>query len=103
FGSETRMNVCFFTVCWYKDYEYLLGGVEHHATMGKHLILDTSPPEYAVKFRNLPSSVLWMHEPFYGAGWKNFRLRTALEHAMENARLLESEILVYLDADEFYT
>lgn len=97
------MNVCFFTVVYHKDYDFLLGAIEHHAQMGKHLVLDTSPPEHAIKFNKLPPSVLWMHEPFYGYGWKTFRLRTAVKHAMENARLLESDVLVYLDADEFYT
>lgn len=97
------LKVVFFTVVYYKDYDFLLGAIEHHATMGKHLVLDTSPPEHAIKFSKLPPSVLWMHEPFYGYGWKNFRLRTAVQHAMENARLLDGDVLVYLDADEFYT
>jgi hypothetical protein len=44
-----------------------------------------------------------MHAPFYGAGWGNVKLRTAVEDAMKNASLLGSDIMVYLDADEFYT
>lgn len=96
-------SIVFFTVVYYKDYDFLLGAIEHHAQMGKHLVLDTSPPDVAVKFKNLPASVLWMHEPFYGCGWREFRLRTAVQHAMEAARLMGGDILVYLDSDEFYT
>lgn len=98
-----KPTVCFFTVVYYKDYDFLLGAIEHHAEMGKHLVLDTSPPEHAIKFKGLPSSVLWMHEPFYGCGWKEFKLRSAVEDAMKGARLLGSDILVYLDSDEFYS
>ena len=96
-------SVVFFTVVYYKDYDFLLGSIEHHAKFGKHLVLDTSPPEHAIKFKKLPSSVLWMHAPFYGVGWKNFKLKSAVQDAMENARLLGTDIMVYLDADEFYT
>lgn len=42
--------------------------------MGKHLVLDTSPLEHAIQFKNLPPSVLWMHAPFYDTGWKNVKL-----------------------------
>lgn len=96
-------KVAFFTVVYHQDYDVLLGAIEHHAKMGKHLVLDTSPPEQAKRFTKLPSSVLWMHAPFYGCGWKTFRLRSAVQHAMESAKLLESDVLVYLDADEFYS
>lgn len=96
-------KVAFFTVAYYQDYDVLLGAIEHHAKMGKHLVLDTSPLEHAKRFAKLPSSVLWIHAPYYGCGWKDFRLRSAVQHAMESARLLESDVLVYLDSDEFYS
>lgn len=93
----------FFTVVYYKDYDYLLGAIEQHAEMGPHLVIDTSPPKEAIRFSKLPKSVLWINEPFYGEGWKEFRLRSATESAMNKAKLLDADILVYLDADEFYT
>jgi hypothetical protein len=38
-----KPSVCFVTVCGGgEDYEYLLGSIEHHATMGDHVVLDTS-------------------------------------------------------------
>jgi hypothetical protein len=95
------MDVCFFTVTHEADYDYLLGSIRHHAKMGRHLVLDTS--EKAPMLRNLPSTVVWVHEPLYGSGWKTFRLRTALERAMNLALGLGPEILVYLDSDEFYS
>lgn len=93
----------FFTVVYHEDYDYLLGSIEHHAAMGSHLVLDTSPPDRVRKFSKLPDSVIWVHEPFYGCGWKEFRLRSAVERAMRQARHLSGDILVYLDSDEFYT
>jgi hypothetical protein len=100
--TGTKPSVCFFTVVHYKDYDFLLGAIEHHAEMGKHLVLDTSPMEHAKRFRKLPSSVLWINAPFYGSGWREFQLRTAVVDAMRSARLLGCEVLVYLDSDEFY-
>lgn len=93
----------FFTVVYHKDYDYLLGAIEQHAEMGPHLVLDTSAPNDAKRFTRLPKSVIWIHEPFYGEGWKEFRLRSAVESALHKARLLDADILVYLDSDEFYT
>jgi hypothetical protein len=95
-------KVAFFTVTCHSDYDFLLGAIEHHAGMGTHLVLDTSPPDKAVTFSKLPDSVVWVHEPFYGYGWKEFRYRTVLERALRKARLLDADILVSLDSDEFY-
>jgi hypothetical protein len=97
-------SACFFTVCGGgDDYEFLLGAIEHHAEMGRHLVLDTTPPERAVRFSRLPKSVVWIHEPRYGHGWKDFRLKTAVGRAMNLAQELKTDVLIYLDSDEFYT
>lgn len=96
-------KVCFFTVTHSEDYDFLLGSIERHAEMGRHLVLDTSPPDKAIKFNRLPESVHWVHEPIFGSGWKEFKLRSAVERAMNLARELDSEVLVYLDSDDFYT
>jgi hypothetical protein len=98
-----KPRIAFFTVCGGGvDYDFLLGAVEHHAEMGIHLVLDTTPPDRAVVFRKLPESVLWIHDPSFGQGWKSFRLRSAVEACMMKARLLDADVLVYLDSDEFY-
>lgn len=97
------VSACFFTVTCHLDYDFLLGAIEHHAGMGSHLVLDTSPPDKAIRFRKLPDSVIWLHEPDFGIGWKEFKLRSAIERAMKKARALYADILVYLDSDEFYT
>jgi hypothetical protein len=98
-----KPKVAFFTVCGGgEDYEFLLGAIEHHAEMGSHLVLDTAPPELYKRFTNLPESVLWIHDPSFGHGWKTFRLRSAVERAMSKARHLDADVLVYLDSDEFY-
>lgn len=97
------MNVSFFTVVYYKDYDYLLGSIEQHAAMGTHLVLDTSPPDKAIRFRKLPDSVIWINEPDFGVGWASFKLRSAVERAMVKARALKGDVLVYLDSDEFYS
>ena len=97
------MKAAFFTVCGGgDDYEFLLGSIEHHATMGYHVVLDTTPPERAKKFRNLPDTVFWIHEPFYGSGWANFQLRTAAERARKIAKHVDAEVLIYMDSDDFY-
>jgi hypothetical protein len=97
-------RAAFFTVCGGgEDYDFLLGAIEHHAEMGLHLVLDTTPPERARRFRRLPESTFWIHEPVFGSGWKTFRLRTAVDLCMRKAKLLDVDVLVYLDSDEFYT
>jgi len=95
-------KVCFFTVTCNRDYDFLLGAIEHHAEMGSHLVLDTSPPDRAIKFSKLPDSVIWLHEPVFGHGWKEFKVRSALERAMRKARAFAADVQVYLDSDEFY-
>lgn len=96
-------KAAFFSVVYHKDYDYLLGSIEQHAEMGPHLVIDTSPSSEAKRFPKLPKSVIWVNEPFYGEGWKEFRLRSAVESAMNKARFLDADVLVYLDADEFFT
>lgn len=97
------VKACFFTVTCAKDYDFLLGSIEHHAEMGSHLVLDTTPPNRAIKFTKLPDSVIWLHEPDFGSGWKEFRLRSAVERAMRKARAFSADVLVSLDSDEFFT
>lgn len=98
-----KAKVAFFTITGGgDDYEFLLGAIEQHAEMGTHLVLDTTPPDRAIRFSKLPDSVIWVHEPFYGHGWKEFRLRSAVDTAMKKAKLLDADVLVYLDSDEFY-
>jgi hypothetical protein len=97
-------KVAFFTVCGGgEDYEFLLGAIEHHAEMGRHFVLDTTPADRARTFKRLPDSVEWLHEPVYGAGWKEFKSRTAVERAMNLAKTMDADVLVYLDSDDFYT
>lgn len=96
-------KVCFFTVVCARDYDFLLGSIEHHAEMGSQLVLDTSPRDQAIRFRKLPDNVIWLHEPDFGSGWKEFKLRSALERAMRQARAFMADVMVYKDADEFFT
>lgn len=96
-------SLCFFTVCGGgEDYDFLLGQIEHHALMGRHVILDTTPTDQAMLF-DVPDTVRWIHEPLYGQGWKEFRLRSAVERAMGLARESGAEVLAYLDCDEFFS
>lgn len=97
------VKVAFFTVCGGgEDYDFLLGSIEHHAEMGSHLVLDTTPPERAIRFTKLPDSVIWLHEPDFGSGWKEFRLRSAVERAMRKTKAFGADVLVSLDSDEFF-
>jgi hypothetical protein len=97
------MNLAFFVVTHSKDYEYLLGSIEHHAAMGSIIVLDSSAAGEARRFVNLPSNVEWVHEPLYGSGWKEFRYRDALNRAIQLALEFAPDVLCYLDADEFYS
>ena len=97
------VSTAFFTVCGGgEDYEFLLGAIEHHAEMGRHLVLDATPAESARSFKRLPASVRWIHEPLYGHGWKEFKQKTALMRAMSLAKEFGADVLVSLDSDEFY-
>jgi hypothetical protein len=98
-------SICFFTVCGgHEDYEFLLGSIDHHSRLGVHLVLDTTPAPYARKFRNLPPTVVWVHEPIFGSGWKEFKFVSALERAQEHARArFRPEVLVQTDSDDFWT
>lgn len=96
-------TVAFFTVTRSKEYDYLLGSIEHHAGIGKHVVLDTTIPEESPKkFKNLPSTVTWVHEPIYGSGWKNFRFQSASQRALSLATELKTDVLAWLDSDDFY-
>lgn len=101
-----KPKVCFFTVCGGgQDYEFLLGAIEHHAKLGNHLVLDTTPAWGVREFRNLPRSVCWIHAPNYGAGWKNFRYVSALRDAVNFAENIfkDADVLVQLDSDDFFS
>ena len=96
-------SVCFFTVCGGgEDYEFLLGSIEHHAAIGRHIVLDTTPKDRARTFSKLPATVQWIHEPIYGHGRKEFKLRTAVERAAHLAKESGADVIVYLDSDEFF-
>lgn len=100
------MKTCFFTVCGGgEDYEFLLGAIEHHAKMGQHLVLDTTPFNRGARsFRNLPDSVLWIHEPVFGSGWKEFRFVGAIQRAITLAEMtFKPDVIVQLDSDDFFT
>lgn len=97
------MTACFVTVCGgQEDYEFLLGSIEHHARIGSHVVLDTTPEEQHRSFHNLPPHVVWIHEPIYGQGWKEFRFRDALMRAVNLARNY-ADVIAILDCDEFYS
>jgi hypothetical protein len=95
-------TACFFTVCGAGgDYDFLLGSIEHHAKMGRHVVLDTTPPGRQRSFRFLPKSVIWIYEPTFGHGWKEFRCRSAISRAAAIARLF-GDVVAYLDSDEYF-
>lgn len=99
-----KPTIAFFTVTRSRDYDYVLGSIEHHARMGRHVILDTTLPEHGPKtFRGLPPSVTWIHEPIYGCGWKEFRYVASSQRALEVAASLKTDVLVWLDSDEFFS
>lgn len=98
-----KPTVAFFSAVHYKDYDFLLGSIEHHAGMGFHLVLDTSPLEHALSFSGLPETVRWVHEPLYGSGWKEFRMKSAVARALQLAREFRADVVASLDADEFYS
>jgi len=100
-----KPRVCFVTVCGGgEDYDFLLGSIEHHAKLGNHFILDTSPESRRVIY-DVPESAFVAWNPAYGDGWKNFKLRTAIDDAIIMAKLIypESDVIAILDSDEFYS
>lgn len=100
----SKPTIAFFTVTRSRDYDYVLGSIEHHARMGQHVVLDTTLPGDGPKtFRGLPPSVTWFHEPLYGNGWKEFRFVAASQRALDVATNLKTDILVWLDSDDFFT
>lgn len=97
-------DLCFFTVCGGgADYEFLLGSIEHHAQHGNHVVLDTAPMDRARQFNRLPKSVLWVHEPVYGSGWKEFRYVDALNRALGLCeQAFDPKALAQTDSDDFW-
>lgn len=100
-------RVTFFTVCGGgEEYDFLLGGIEHHARIGNHLVFDVSPKPQ--RFFGLPPSVRWEAtldpEHYHSGDWRHFRLASALEHARALAlsTFPETHFLVHLDCDEYY-
>lgn len=99
-----RRSVCFVTVCGGgEDYKFLLASMEHHAAMGNHIVLDTTPPDRRLAFTGLPRSVTWIHEASFGSGWKKFDFRSALGRVTSIAAQSRAETIVHLDCDEFYS
>lgn len=96
---------CFVTVCGGgEDYDFLLGAIQHHADLGDHLVLDTTPPERVQYFKDLPRSVRWIHEPIYGSGWDTFRFVSALSRAIDLAEyIFAPDVIVQLDSDDFFS
>lgn len=103
YAGHVPTKAVFFTLTCASDYEFLLGSVEHHAELGSQLILDTSPSDKAKRFKNLPDNLIWLHEPDFGSGWKKFKLRSAVDRAMKQARAFNADVVVYRDSDEFFT
>lgn len=106
----TKPSVVFFTICGgasrayvEKEYNFLLGSIEHHAAMGRHVVLDNSPAEFAIKFPKLPDSVTWIHEPIYGHGKAVLRMKSAVRCASQIARSMNADVNVYTDCDEFWS
>lgn len=99
-------KITFFTVCGGgEEYDFLLGSIEYHASVGRHLVLDVSPEP--LDFRRLPDSVSWFRDrdgTYRSGDWKTFRMATALEDArrLALASWPDTEFLVHLDCDEYY-
>lgn len=99
-------KITFFTVCGGgEEYDFLLGSIEYHARVGRHVVFDISKDQRT--FRSLPPSVSWVPVPWAGyesGDWRTFRLAKALEDARLFAlgRFPDTEFLVHLDCDEYY-
>lgn len=101
-------TVTFFTVCGggtkpeaLEEYRFLSATLEYHSTMGRRVILDTTPKEFSMVPKRLPPNVRWFHEPVFGSG-ANFRNYSAGMRALQLAKEQHSDVLVWLDCDEFY-
>lgn len=101
--------ITFFTVCGGgEEYEFLLGAIEHHARIGRHLVLDVSDVSQEQReFRGLPDSVLWFRDregKYMSGDWKTFKFATALEDARKLAltNFPDTHFLVHLDCDEYF-
>jgi len=105
------MNAVFITVCGAADekgcrreYNFLMGSIEYHASMGRHIVLDNCPEEHHLVFSRLPSSVTWIYEPIYGHGKEVFRAASALLRLDSLARSMFSpDVIVYTDCDEYWS
>lgn len=96
-------KVVFVSVCGGdEEYDFVLGAMRHHAKMGPHIVLDTTPPERRRVFSGLPDSVTWVYDPNYGSGWKDFNSRAAVRTVCDLARKSGAEVVVYTDCDEFW-
>ena len=104
------ISVVFFTICGGStreevehEYNFLMGSIEFHAAMGRHVVLDNSPQEHAIRFSKLPDSVTWIHEPIYGHGKSTMRMKSAVSRASSIARSMNADVNVYTDCDEFWS
>lgn len=104
-SGRKKVDVCFFTVCGGGvEYEFLLGSILQHASMGRHIVLDVTPAPKRRVFKNLPKSVEWIYEDEYLSGdWKVFRCRQAVLRAMGIAVSRSPDVVMHLDCDEFLT
>ena len=86
-----------------RQYNHLLGSIEHHAQLGRHIVLDNSPRAFRRIFTKLPKSVTWIYEPIYGHGDENFRQTDALNRIAFAAYQMKPDAVIYTDCDEFWT
>jgi hypothetical protein len=84
-----------------EDYELLLGCLERHLAHGSLVVVDTSPEDVRRRF-DLPAEVSWFHCPLFGRGAEGFRFATALNVGIGLAEELAPDVLVQVDADEYF-
>lgn len=85
------------------EYNYVLGSLAHHAEMGRHIVLDTTPLQFRFIPGKLPDSVKWIYDPTYGFGESKFRYADALNRLISEATFIGAQVVCYVDADEFFT
>ena len=102
-------DIVFFTICGGankelvdRQYNHLLGSIEYHAEMGRHIVLDNSPRELHRTFTKLPKSVTWIYEPIYGHGHDKLRQTDLLNRIAWTAYQMQPDAVVYTDCDEFW-